>query len=67
MVAERRMKVGLATETQHWSKGRKGGNGTWVAPSLSRKVLFVNTPTGHSKKALCVGTGGSQPLWLGAA
>ena len=26
-MAERRIKAGLATETQHWSKGRKGGKG----------------------------------------
>lgn len=59
-------KSGIGNRNPALVKGKKRGEREMGGPP-PRKVLFVNTPTGHSKKALCVGTGGSQPLWLGAA
>lgn len=58
---EKRAKVGLALVG---GKERGGAGDRHFPPP---KVPVVNTPTGYSKRALCVGTGGSQPLWLDAA
>lgn len=65
--AERKGQKGAEAEHGSRWKGKRSESQRLEVPSPSHQVPVLNTPTGRSKGALCVGTGGSQPLWLDAA
>lgn len=65
--AEKKAKVRLAAEAKHREKGRKKGEQETGGPLPLPQSSSREHTHWPQQKALCVGTGGSQPPCLDAA